>query len=563
MHGLLVDAVEAAAALELRLERERTLYSLERWAELVFPKHDAISKPFWDRVGEPQQWLFDACVQWKWRKGVWVPAGFELYRGGQWEVLAKPEWVDFTRYTTWLILQSRETLKSSIRRLDFSHDLAFYPIVLKKPAASAYFGHKLEMAEEAGRAIRESLCASDEFVRVWGGLVTPETRNYANWGVASKFDTPLHPAGAPERAAAFLAVKARYEGGRYKAGHFDDLVTGEDRDSPATREEKWRSMQDRENERSRSDGTRIVQGTVFAADDAYNRLVDRRGTIAVKMPCLRGDIRKFWEFTALSWDDREARVEEYTEVCKPVFPNLDMLTLANTADQQGKQLFAAQMLLKIEEGGNLVFDTRRFVRMPLEGLEAIRTKACALFLDAAIKRPENRFQGDYTAVAAVEWDIYGRRVVMDGDYRNDWSVSELFAEMARLVREYQPWAVFVERNDYAVLHNQWEDYAVQAGLSVPVLSELEKAGRTNKHARIMAMEPKVNRGEVVLVQDVPIADAILEEARNYDRIVGPAVHDDALDMLAQTFDPAVGDSGYKGFAGKGDARKRPRHRYMH
>ena len=133
--------------------------------------------------------------------------------------------------------------------------------------------------------MRQAICASDPFCEVWGGLVVPEHRNPDKWGTQEHFNTPMHPPGVPERSATFLAVKTRFEGGRYKTGHFDDLVTGEDRTSAAIREEKKANFRDRENERDKTCGIRTVQGTCYHGDDAYTEIGGQRSVIGFALPC--------------------------------------------------------------------------------------------------------------------------------------------------------------------------------------------------------------------------------------------------------------------------------------
>jgi predicted phage terminase large subunit-like protein len=465
--------------------------------------------------------------------------GFTVIVEGQERKLDKYETFDLDQFKTMLILQTRETLKTGIRRLDAIHDMMFFPMVKNEPASMAWFGHKLPEAIRQGQAIKDSMCQSDRFNEVWGGIMVPEHRNPDKWGTQEYFNTPVHPEGHPERTIQFLAVKTRYEGGRYKRGHFDDLVTGEDRDSLAIREEKKRNIKDRENERDRTVGNRVIQGTYWHPEDAYRELEKQRGVITFRMPAIAGDPRKFFEFWDLDRKQRVEKLDEYTEECMPVFKHLDLMTLADSCDQQRPRLFSSQMLLAPEMGGQQVFDIRKFIQIDIEDVP--EGLPCVLLCDPAFKKPENKFTGDYNAIGVIAWDRFGRTIVVDGAYRNDWSQTEVFAEAARMIKAWKPLGFWMEQKFQTDVNEHWQPYAFKAGLNhMPFIMPLKKAGSANKALRIQSLEPHIEAGKIVLVRDIPISRAILKEAEQYDRITG-ASNDDALDMLAQAFDPAVGN----------------------
>jgi hypothetical protein len=363
---LLVEIDEIAQELQRRSMQQRCLRDMRYVAELLYPPDNPDFNDFWKRFGEPQEWLLELCLQWKARSSIEILPGFSIVLTGKEHKIRKREEYDLSKYHTLLILQSRETLKTAIRRIDFIHDQAYWPMVMGSPCTSAWFAHKLEEAKRNADSIKNAMCASDEFFFVWDDVLVPHHRNVDKWNTAEYFNCPIHPKSMPERSATFTAVKSRYEGGRYKSGHFDDLVTGDDRVSAATREEKKASLKDRENERDKTIGTRIVQGTYYHNDDAYHELQRQKGVLTLKMPCIERNPRKFFEFAAMDTDVRVKKAAEYTEICRPVFKHLDILTLAETCEAQTPRVFAGQMLLKPGLGGQAVFDTTKFLLIDLE-----------------------------------------------------------------------------------------------------------------------------------------------------------------------------------------------------
>lgn len=349
----------------------------------------------------------------------------------------------------------------------------------------------------------------------------------------------------------FLAVKTRYEGGRYKSGHFDDLVTGEDRDSGPVREEKRKNIADRENERDRTQGIRIIQGTDHHPQDAYQTQERKTGTLTVKLPCLVGNVKKFWDFCRLGRRERERKAKRYTKICKPVFQHLPMTILAATCDEQERQLFSAQMLLDPSQGGMKVFRSGIILQVSrdsvADGLGGY------LFCDPAFKKPDNKFRGDYTAMGVVLWDRHGRRILVDGAYRNDWGEGECFDEAARLIAQYRGiLGFYMEQKFVGDVNEHWQQYAFDNGVRFSTILGLERAGSANKMTRIKSLEPSFRSGRVVIVKGSSIAEALMQEADNYDRVTGPAEHDDALDMLSQSFDPAVGAPSFRVFDTEGE-----------
>lgn len=530
-------ALDLAEELARRAKRRKCLYNPRFLTELLYPPDDPSFQDFWKRFSEPTDWLLQLCLAWKARGVIEVLPGFHIQmHGSKDRESAGYEKVDLSQFTTLLILQSRETLKTAIRRIDAIHDMAYFPIVREEPCTIAWFAHKLPEAIRNGQAIRAAMCASDAFFDVWGGVLVPKHRNPDKWGTHEYFNTPNHPRGMPERTMAMLAVKARYEGGRYKAGHFDDLVTGEDRDSLAVREEKKRNIKDRENERDRTVGYRVIQGTYYHPEDAYNELQRQEGVITLKLPAVAGDPRKFFEFWDLDRFERKKRLDEFTEECKPVFGHLDLLTLAKSCDQQKPRLFSSQMLLRPELGGQQVFDIRNFVWIDRD--EIPKGLPSCLFCDPAFKKPENRHEGDYNAMGLVMFDQYGRVIIADGAYRNDWGESDVFQYAGQLIHTYRPLSFYMEQKFQNDINPHWQQHCFRHNIPIPYIMPLQRAGSANKMTRIQSMEPMISSARVVLVRGVQICEAIEHEAKQYDRITG-AEHDDALDMLAQTQDPAV------------------------
>jgi predicted phage terminase large subunit-like protein len=533
-----IEAILTAEEYERRLARRRLLTDMRFLAETLYPPEDSSYRGFWERYSELTEWLLQCRLAFKSRQSIDVLPGFEVVVNGRSHRVEKPETFDLSRFNTLHIRQSRETLKTGVARIDAIHDLYWWPEVRGVPAAVVWWGFKLERAYEAFESITGALPKLNRYFPE----KFPETSK--NFGVKQPichFNVLDRPEAIPERSIVFLAIRTKYTGGRWKSGHGDDLVNEEDWVSPVTREERARDINAREFERDKLYGIRTIQGTDWHIDDAHNRLEKRSEVFTVKMPCLRGSTKAMFEFFDLP--DRERRkkktVELYTEKCQPMFPHLTLEVLRGVYETTTRELFFAQMLLDARKGGNAVFRPEEWLFCEIADVG--EAWPCALFTDPALKSPDNLYQGDYLCTQLVKWDKHGRRYVIDGAYRNDWGVNELFNEWSRLITMYRPFALYMPKREADNLQDQWQKFALRNHLPIAWISHLKKADVANKMARIKSEEPDLRSGRVVLLRDHPVTNALVDEAKGYDRNTGSASHDDALDTLSQSSDPAVGE----------------------
>lgn len=549
------EAIRLAEEMRRRVIARRLCYDPKLLTEILYPKEDPSFRPLWDRWSERTDWLLQLRLAFKMRQSIEVPPGFEVVLRGRSYKIDKPRWFDLSKVTTLHIRQSRETLKSAVARIDAIHDLIFFSDHFGVPPAVVFWNFKLERAYETMDAVVSVLPRLHEYFP----KRFPARDRIHTFGTKQpipSFNLLDKPGGVPERSCAFLAIKTKYTGGRYKSGHGDDLVNEEDWVSSTVREERARDINAREFERDKLWGRRTIQGTDWHPEDAHQRLEKRKNVFTVKLPCIRGDRKRLFVFFNLTDEEKKKRVRDFTEELQPMFPHLDLMTLDenywNTSDDHG--LWCAQMLLDATMGGNQVFNADAFVWATHENVKDVWP--CAIFLDPAIKEPKNMLSGDYMAIGVVAWDDVGRKWLIDGEYRNDWQETDLFQELGRLLLRYQPFAVYAPKKELTILNPRYQEHAMQQNYSVAWMTPLKEADSANKMQRIKGLEPDFRRNRIVLVRDVPICNAVDDEARKYDSRTGAAKHDDALDMLAQTNDSVVGKPAvtgrYEGFESEDD-----------
>lgn len=530
-----VAAIEIVEELERRAKRLRCTYDLKYLTRVLYPPEDPANKPFWDRFAWPQEFLLDLCLAHKMRAQITVPAGFTVRRGGKDVRLEEPLDVDLSRYQTLLILQSRDTLKTAIRRVDVIHDMLFWPDVMGVPCASVWYGHREDMTKEQNKTIRR-VAMSTDFARIAPDVV-PSHRDWEKWGTLGRVDAINRPPGAPEPTLAFLGVDQVYTGGRYRGGHFDDVETWRDRDSLPERLATIEGVRDRENERDSVVGIKTAQGTPYHPDGVWSWLQDRRGVFTVKMPALVGDIEAFWEFAKLDDRDRVLYAEAYAEKCKPVFPHLGLLQLARKYDTLDRASMASQYFMDPKKAGRTAFRPEEWLYVDADQVPT--GLPVQIFCDFAFKKPDNKFEGDNTAMVAVAYDKFGRKLIVDGVYSNGMQEHEVWDALASLIFRWRPLRVLTEISRQRDLNESWRTYALRNRVPIAYIAPLQKCGANNKHQDILLLDSDFRRGEIVFVRDHPFTLAVAKEAETYDMVSGCAKWDDGLDVIRQTKDPAA------------------------
>lgn len=516
-----------------RKRRKLCLVDLKYLATRLIPGH---VKEFWGRFGEPQEWLLQMFLAAKHRAGFEILPGVEVIIEGNRRVIERPEVVDLSEFSTYMIRMSRETLKSNLARVSMVHDLIFYPEVKGEIATVVYTHHKLDMTVAAKKSVAEWMC-EPTFAADWPDIV-PVHRKADRWGQVDKLETGRHVKGSPEPSMFFAASKQSYTGGRAKTMYLDDIVTDDDQIYATEREDSRRVIVQREQQRDKTSGLVFITGTDYHPDDAYQTTQKKQGVLTFKLPCMRGDYKLFMDFAAKPLAVRRQQVQWFTDRCKPVFPSLDLETLAVSYNKTNRLEFATQMMLDPAQGGTAVFQVEEIQQI---SLDVVPEGAPAYgFLDSAFKRPDNVHKGDFNALGVCVFDKYGRRIFVDGAYRNDWTQSDVFGEMVRLIKQWKVMTWYTEDKDYC---EPFTRYAMRNGCPLLNLTPLQEAGKSNKMKRIKMLEPEFRAGRIVFVRDIPITRAVLKEAEQYDANSG-ADHDDALDMVAQSLDTAVGNPAY-------------------
>lgn len=534
----LVDAVLCAEEIERRRARERCLFDTKFLCQVLYPPDDPLlAQVFWAKFGEAQEFNLQLRWAFKARQQIVVPSGFTVISHGRKpRRLDRDEEFDLSEFVTLHIRMSRETLKTSLGRVDAVHDLVFFPFVRNVACASNWMSHKKGKAIEQGMAIKAIACKT-RFADLFPDVI-PKHRNPDKWGTQERFNALNRPHGAPEPTFLFIGADQIEEGGRYRLLHADDVVTFDDRDSPTIREQTKLAWEAKEGERDATMGLKIAVGTDHHPQDLYQKLEKSEDTFTIKMPCILGPAKKFFEFCALKRRDRELMFREYTRECKPVFRHLHLHALVQKFRGMDRPTFASQMLLDPKEGGRTAFVTAEWSWIKREDVP--NGLACDLFMDPKFSNQGAKKAGDKCAILVVMWQPrFRRRIYVDGYYRDEWDEDRVWSMCGELIRKWKIRRFFFEKNRQVDLNNRWQDFALKNGISPAVLTPLLRAGVANKHARIVESETDYRNGSVVLVEGVEINNAILEEASDYDRFSGAGLFDDALDVGAQPRDPAV------------------------
>jgi predicted phage terminase large subunit-like protein len=143
--------------------------------------------------------------------------------------------------------------------------------------------------------------------------------------------------------------------------------------------------------------------------------------------------------------------------------------------------------------------------------------------DIAVEETE---QGDYWVISVASFDTLGRMYVREV-IRERMLTSSFLEHVTQLVKKWHPSRVGIENTAFQkTLNKTYREYAATKGINIP-WHELER-GKSSKRKRIMALQPRVERGDFYVDERMKNLEYVIEEMTTYPR----APFDDVLDTMA-------------------------------
>lgn len=269
---------------------------------------------------------------------------------------------------------------------------------------------------------------------------------------------------------------------------------------------------------------RII-GTRWHFDDLYSRLLKKERARRKKLSSLGQKITpELWIYHRQIVEKVEAGGETiagYDNV-QPIWP----------------ERFTGEQINKLKEDvGSYVFSCQ-FMNNPLPDEEAIfkysdinqideflvpQNLVHFISADIAVEDTED---GDWWVITVAGFDSRGEMYVLE-IIRDKLVTSTFLAHIAALTKKWNPIRVGIETVAFQnTLLKVYKEHTRKTGVNIPWM-ELKRT-KKSKRARILALQPRVERGDFNVVEDIKNVDWLIEEMTTYPR----SPHDDILDTLA-------------------------------
>jgi len=371
--------------------------------------------------------------------------------------------------------------------------------------------HTQELAERFGRRVR-NIVGSQEHTRAFpnGGLSADST-------AASRWDTAL---GGEYFAS---GVGGSITGRRADLAIIDDPVKSrEDADSETVRDKQWAWWRDDLTTRLKPGAAVVLIMTRWHEDDLAGRLLK--------------DLENSTQRVVILSLPMEARENDPLgrKPGEPLWPEWFTEQMRDTAKREPRTWSALyQQEPRPIGGGEFKAEWLNYwQKQPVTGAKVILVDPSS---------GKSKKHGDFTSMWVIGCGVDGNDYVIDG-IRDRLNLTERTEELFKLVRRYRPAAVGYEQYGLQadIEHIKTEQERQQYRFRI-----IELGGAMKKEDRIRRLIPQFQRGMVWMPKSMPrqmsdgnTRDIMVDFTSEYTSFPVGA-HDDALDNLARTQEPAI------------------------
>jgi len=134
--------------------------------------------------------------------------------------------------------------------------------------------------------------------------------------------------------------------------------------------------------------------------------------------------------------------------------------------------------------------------------------------------------GDWWIITVAQFDSLGRMYVRE-IIRDKLLTSSFLTHVGELTRKWKPTKVSIESTGFQrTLNKAYRRWSSESGINIPWV-EVNR-GKSSKRKRILALQPRVERGDFFVEEHIKNLDWMIEEMTTYPR----STYDDILDTLA-------------------------------
>lgn len=427
------------------------------------------------------------------------------------------------RYSIWLIPRSH--LKTSI----WTEAGTLWELINNPHLRFLIANAKLENAIDILANIKSCVETNDVFRWLFPeycpDLAPAKLRRRCKW-LTDRLDFPCSKwAGRKEGNIQVMSVMASLVSKHYDRMIFDDPVNDDNTTTKDFRDKVYRWY--RNALQLRHDANSIIRliGTRWHFDDLYSRLIkmenQRRKRLAENNERVTP---RYWIYLRQIVEKVPIGGEEivgYKDVA-PIWPErYDKEAITEIRDENGSYIFSCQHMNDPlpEDDAVFKYSDIQFV----EDLDIPSNVVNFITCDLAVEETE---QGDPWVISVGSFDEFGvmylREVV-----RDKLITSTFLAQLAALCQKWKPVKVGIETTAFQkTLLKVYRRLCAEKGWNIPWV-EINR-GKSSKRKRILAFQPRVERGDFCIEEGIKNSDYVLDEMTTYPR----STNDDILDTLA-------------------------------
>lgn len=358
-------------------------------------------------------------------------------------------------------------------------------------------------------------------------LASKAVRNRCKW-LTHRLDFPCsNRAGRKEGNIEVMSVGASLVSKHYDRMIFDDPVNDEN-----TTTKEYRDKIDRWYKNAlqlRHDANSIIRliGTRWHFDDLYSRRIkDEKARRRRAKEAGKTVKPRYWIYhrqVVEKVDVGGEQIAGYDDV-QPIWPErFNKDAVEEIRDENGSYIFSCQYMNNPLPEEDAVFKFSDI--QELDEYDIPRPESLVTFMSCDIAVEDTEL-GDWWVITVAQFDSLGRMYTRE-IVREKLLTSSFLAHVEGLTKKWNPLKVSIEATGFQrTLNKVYKQNAAKTGINVPWV-EVNR-GKSSKRKRILALQPRVERGDFFVEEGIKNRDWLVEEMTTYPR----STHDDILDTLA-------------------------------
>jgi len=325
--------------------------------------------------------------------------------------------------------------------------------------------------------------------------------------------------GLKEGNIEVMSAEASLVSKHYDRQLYDDVVNDENVSTKDYREKikKWyRASLNLRHDPSRSK-VRLI-GTRWHFDDLYSTIIKEEMKHRERQAEQGKKIRPRYFLYIRSATEKNAEGE-----IVPVWPErYSMEILAETKEANGSYLYSCNYDNNPLPEGSAIFKYN-----DIKAIDTMLIPDQVVNMAAIDLALEDTKSGDYTVITVASFDKEGKMYIRE-IYRDKIFPLDLINKIIDLQRKWGLVRVAVEQNAFQnTIYKSYKREAARQGVYVPWV-EMTRGPKSSKFKRIVALQPRVERGDFYYEEDIENSEWLIEEMITYDQ----GTHDDIMDTLA-------------------------------